>query len=132
MFIDASALVAIVAQEPDHEELHQRLKRHRRRTISAFVVYEATVALARIREISLEDARALVMQFKKIFAVSEVHIEIRFAEIALGAFQHYGRGRGHNAKLNMGDCFSYACAKAHNVPLLFKGEDFTHTDIRIA
>lgn len=132
MFIDASALVAIVAQEPDHAELRQRLKRHRRRTISAFVVYEAAVALARLGEISVEDAQILVMQFKKIFAVAEVHIEMRFAEIALGAFQRYGRGRGHKAKLNMGDCFSYACAKALDVPLLFKGDDFIHTDIRIA
>ena len=132
MFIDASALVAIVAREPDHEELKRRLKGHRRRTISAFVVYEATLALSRIGGVSLDDAQALVMEFKKIFAVAEVNIELRFAAMALDAFERYGRGQGHKAKLNMGDCFAYACAKALNAPLLFKGDDFIHTDIKIA
>lgn len=132
MFIDASALVAIVAREPDHEELKRRLKGHQRRTISAFVVYEATLALSRIGGVSLDDARALVMEFKKIFAVAEVNIEMRFAAVALDAFQRYGRGQGHKAKLNMGDCFAYACAKALNASLLFKGDDFIHTDIKIA
>lgn len=132
MFIDASALVAIVAREPDHEELKRRLKGHRRRTVSAFVVYEATLALSRIGGVSLDDAQALVMEFKKIFAVAEVNIELRFAAMALDAFERYGRGQGHKAKLNMGDCFAYACAKALNAPLLFKGDDFIHTDIKIA
>ncbi len=132
MFIDASALVAIIAREPDHIELQQRLKRHRRRTISAFVVYEATLALSRSGGISIEDAQDLVLQFKKTFAISEVSIDLRFATIALDAFQQFGRGRGHKAKLNMGDCFSYACATALHLPLLFKGNDFIHTDIAIA
>lgn len=122
----------MVAREPDHEDLQRKLKAHRRRTISAFVVYEATLALARLGDISLADARALVMEFKKVFAVAEVSIELRFAVLAIEAFQRYGRGRGHRAKLNMGDCFAYACAKELKAPLLFKGDDFTHTDIKIA
>ena len=51
--------------------------------------------------------------------------------IALEAFERYGKGR-HKAALNMGDCFAYGCAKAHKVPLLFKGGDFAYTDIAIA
>ena len=51
--------------------------------------------------------------------------------IALEAFERYGKGR-HKAALNMGDCFAYGCAKAHKVPLLFKGRDFAYTDIAIA
>ncbi|GLK78875.1 hypothetical protein GCM10008174_06160 [Methylopila turkensis] len=52
--------------------------------------------------------------------------------IAADAFERYGRGRGHPAKLNFGDCMTYAVAKFHDSPLLFKGDDFTHTDIRPA
>lgn len=48
---------------------------------------------------------------------------------ALKAFARYGKGQGHPAQLNMGDCFAYAVAKTHNVPLLFTGNDFPHTDI---
>ena len=51
------------------------------------------------------------------------------ARIAREAFRDFGRGSGHRAKLNFGDCFAYALARASNEPLLFKGEDFTHTDI---
>jgi ribonuclease VapC len=132
VFIDASALVAIIAREPDHLDLQKRLKRHRRRTISAFVVYEATLALTRIGGISIAEALELVMQFQKTFAVQEVSIELRFAAIALEAFRRYGRGQGHKARLNMGDCFTYACATVLKVPLLFKGDDFIHTDVSIA
>lgn len=132
MFIDASALVAIVARETEHETLKERLRRHRRRDMSAFVVYESTLALARIGGLSIADAQDLVAGFKKIFAVKEVMIEPRHAFIALDAFQRFGRGQGHKAKLNMGDCFSYACAKVLDAPLLHKGDDFIHTDIKIA
>ena len=49
-------------------------------------------------------------------------------DLGLEAYAHYGKGR-HPAKLNMGDCFAYACAKSHKAKLLFKGDDFTKTDI---
>lgn len=48
---------------------------------------------------------------------------------AISAFTRFGKGRGHPAQLNMGDCFAYACARTHNVPLLFVGDDFSRTDI---
>jgi len=51
---------------------------------------------------------------------------------ALEAFARFGKGQGHRAGLNMGDCFSYACAKMRNVPLLCKGNDFIHTDLSLA
>jgi ribonuclease VapC len=78
------------------------------------------------------EAREIVEQFQRIFAIKSVAIEARFAKAALEAFEQFGKGQGHRAKLNMGDCFSYACAKLLKVPLLCKGDDFTHTDIRIA
>ena len=54
------------------------------------------------------------------------------AELARTAHRRFGRGSGHPARLNFGDCFAYALAKATGEPLLFKGEDFGHTDIRSA
>lgn len=132
MFIDASAIVAIIAGEVDGEELRQKLKKHKKRIISAMAVFEAALALGRIRRVPVDEAFDLVVQFKKIYAVKEVSIEPRFADLAIRAFRQYGRGQGHKAKLNLGDCFAYACAKAHRVPLLCKGNDFHHTDIQIA
>ncbi|WP_373504323.1 type II toxin-antitoxin system VapC family toxin [Aestuariivirga sp.] len=132
MFIDASALVAIIAGEADCEDLRLRLKAHRKRTISPLAEFEAALALARLRKITVADALDLVKGFKKIYAVKEIGIEPQLATIAIQAFQRYGRGQGHKAKLNMGDCFSYACAKDSDVPLLFKGNDFSQTDIKIA
>ena len=132
MFLDASAVVAIIAGEPDSEELRQKLKRHRKRTISAMAMFETALALGRIRNIPINEAFDLVAHFKKIYAVGDISIEPRFAGLAIQAFRQYGRGQGHKAKLNMGDCFSYACAKALNAPLLCKGYDFIHTDIKVA
>ena len=51
------------------------------------------------------------------------------AELAMDVYDNYGEGRGRKVKLNLGDCFSYALAKATGLPLLFKGNDFTHTDV---
>lgn len=70
------------------------------------------------------------------FALERLGVEIlgvdnRLAVVAIAAFLKYGKGR-HAAKLNFGDCFSYALAKRLNVPLLFKGDDFSQTDIRSA
>lgn len=132
MYIDASALVAIIAGESDGEDLRRRLKKRKKRSISALSEFEAALALARIRNISVVAALDLVTRFKKIYAITGVDIEPRFSELAIRAFQEYGRGQGHKARLNMGDCFSYACAKNANVPLLYKGDDFVHTDIGFA
>jgi ribonuclease VapC len=61
-----------------------------------------------------------------------VPITEREAETAVAAFSRYGKGRGHPAQLNLGDCFAYAVAKNHRTALSFKGEDFDTTDIRTA
>lgn len=132
MFIDASAAVAIILDEPDRETLRQKLKKTRRRTMSAIASYETVMAIRRVKQLTVAEAHDIVADFQRIFAINSVDIEARFAKTALDAFEKYGRGRGHRASLNMGDCFSYACAKLLKVPLLCKGDDFIHTDIRIA
>jgi ribonuclease VapC len=132
VFIDASAAVALILKESDFDELRQKLKSSRRRTMSAISTYESVMAIRRVRKSSVAEAHALVDQFQSIFAVTSVDIQSRFTKVALEAFERFGKGQGHPAQLNMGDCFSYACAKLTNVPLLCKGSDFIKTDIRIA
>ena len=132
MFIDASAAVAIILHEPDREELRGKLKSAARRGMSALSIYESVMAIRREKRITVSDAYGLVLQFQEIFRIDSIAVEGRFAEAALDAFTQYGRGQGHPAKLNMGDCFSYACAKLLKVPLLCKGNDFKMTDINVA
>ncbi len=56
-------------------------------------------------------------------------MDARTASLAVKAFADYGKGRGHPAQLNLADCLSYACAQAQSIPLLYKGKDFSHTDV---
>ena len=60
------------------------------------------------------------------------HLDSSVSKLAADAFFHYGKGRGHPARLNLADCLSYAVAKHLNAPLLYKGDDFIHTDIESA
>ena len=71
-------------------------------------------------------------EFLGMAGVRTVSVTEREAETALAAFSRYGKGRGHPAQLNLGDCFAYAVAKNHRTALFFKGEDFDKTDIPIA
>jgi ribonuclease VapC len=94
-------------------------------------VFETALAVARVSGADIAAARRDVEGY---LAASRVElVEIGEAELAraLDAFDRFGKGR-HPADLNMGDCFAYACAKTKGVPLLFKGDDFTQTDVAIA
>ncbi len=132
MFIDASAAVAIILDEPERELLRGKLKSTRHRYMSSIADYETVMAVRRGKQINTPDSYAILRQFQHIFAIKHLGIEERHTAIALEAFEQFGKGQSRKVGLNMGDCFSYACAKAQKVPLLFKGEDFVHTDIRIA
>lgn len=131
MFVDASAIVAILVREDDADELAARLGAARRRLTSAIAVYEVVTALARLRQGPVERARIIVGDFLDRNAIAHVNIGPAEEIVALDAFDRYGKGR-HPARLNMGDCFAYACAKTNGVPLLFKGDDFAQTDIAVA
>ena len=132
MFLDASALVAMIAEEQDHEALSAAVARSAVRITSALAAWEAAVALARVRApLPLSEARTVVQRYLAAAEVEIISIGLAEHEAALDAFERFGKGR-HPAKLNMGDCFSYACAKTHGAPLLFKGDDFGKTDIPAA
>jgi ribonuclease VapC len=124
VFVDASAIVAILASEDDAPTLTARLLRAATIETSSLAMYEAVLGLARARRIALADAERTVADFL-IRAQAEI---VPIGHAALQAFARYGRGR-HPAQLNMGDCFAYACARARNVQLLYKGDDLAQTDL---
>lgn len=131
MFLDASAIVAILTSEEDGPALAQALDAASERYTSAIAVFETVAALARKRSFSTEEARTIVGRFLTTADVKLHMIGQKESEGALTAFTHFGKGR-HSASLNLGDCFAYGCAKSLGVPLLFKGDDFTRTDIEPA
>lgn len=129
MFVDASAMVAILALEPGHEALALRLDSEDRRVTSPLAVFESVLALARDQRVGLENARSIAEQFLQRLKVEVLSIEPVSAGLALDAHARFGKGTGHPARLNFGDCFAYAMAKQHGVPLLYKGDDFAQTDL---
>jgi ribonuclease VapC len=128
MFIDASALTGIMANESDAEVLRKKLRAGKRLHVSGIVIYEAVLALLRIKAKSRAEALHEVNAFIELNEIKCIDIGQDLSELALEAFDRFGKGR-HPARLNMGDCYSYACAKHLKLPLLFKGEDFSKTDI---
>jgi ribonuclease VapC len=131
MFIDASAIVAIVAPEEDGPALSARLDQTDIVRTSPISIYEAVLGLARKLDISVVDAGEAVDNFIKSSQTEIIPITAEIGRVAITAFERFGRGR-HPARLNMGDCFAYACARSLDVPLLFKDDDFAQTDIAVA
>ncbi|GJE59744.1 type II toxin-antitoxin system VapC family toxin [Methylobacterium trifolii] len=131
-FLDASALVAIVLGEPDAKGLAERLDAASDPNTSPIAYYEAVLAIARHRSGGLDTARADLRVLLTEAGIRLVSVTPEDADAAPAAFERFGKGRGHPARLNMGDCFAYAAAKRHQVPLLFKGNDFSQTDVNSA
>jgi ribonuclease VapC len=96
--------------------------------MSPMAIYETVVGLARKRACPLPDAQAIVDDFLSETGAEIIAVTSEMGRVALEAFARFGKGR-HKADLNMGDCFAYASARVRKVPLLFKGNDFVHTDI---
>lgn len=132
MFVDASAIVPILTREPEADGLTDRLEEADAPITSPIAIFEATLGIRRKRHVSVEEARRDVSDFLSAARIDLVSIGAKEVETALNAFSRYGKGRGHPARLNLGDCFAYAMAKNHRVSLLFKGEDFEKTDITSA
>jgi ribonuclease VapC len=128
MFLDASAIIGIIAMEEDAASLAGRLAGARVRHTSPLAIFEATAGLARIANTPLADAMAVVNRFLTEIDATVVAINRDTGAAAVEAFARFGKGH-HPAGLNMGDCFAYACAKQLDAPLLCKGNDFPRTDI---
>lgn len=125
MMVDSSVLIAILENEPEAPRLIEALINDPVRLISAVSVVETSIVILNRRgEAGITELDALLQEAElEIVAVTTEHVAL-----ARQAYLRYGKGR-HPAKLNFGDCFSYAAALACCEPLLFKGEDFNKTDI---
>lgn len=131
MFVDASAFCAILLGEPEKDSFEQRLARGVGATTSAIAIWETVRSLVRAKGLSEAEAEFEVLTYVGSAEIAIVGIGAREATVAIGAFAHFGKGL-HPAKLNMGDCFAYACARTNDAPLLYKGDDFALTDIEPA
>ena len=131
MFVDASALTAMLTNEDDAIDLLTRLQAADRRLTSPLAVWEATIAVARILDLPIAEASKSMATYLDLIGVKLVSVSPETGYLALDAFDRYGKGR-HPARLNFGDCFSYACATQLGEALLFKGDDFPLTDIQPA
>jgi len=132
MFVDASAILAILNREAEAAMFANALDRSPSRVTSPIAIFETTLGLCRAAHVSVEEAAATVTEFLQATDIDCVAITQEDARAALVAFARYGKGRGHPARLNMGDCFAYAAARIRGMPLLYKGNDFTRTDIEPA
>jgi len=129
MFVDASALVSILVEEDDADLLAAALESAEGRFTSPVAVYETVIAVNRIHAGGLSLAQSRVRALLDRADIADRVIEGQTASIALDAHARYGKGSGHPARLNLGDCFAYAMAKQHGAPLLYKGTDFALTDL---
>ncbi|MBS1672914.1 MAG: type II toxin-antitoxin system VapC family toxin [Actinobacteria bacterium] len=128
MIVDTSALVAAIRNEPEGPQFRRAMLAERV-LISASTLLEAHIVVhGRWGDAGVEKLGELLGTVDaQVIAVDEAQ-----ARIGIVAARRYGRGSGHPARLNYGDCFSYALAIAYDEPLLCKGDDFGHTDVRIA
>jgi ribonuclease VapC len=129
MIIDTSAIVAILRYEPDAAIFANAIENAARRRLSAATYVETSAVIDGSRDPIA--SRRLDELIDEAGIVIEP-VTIRQARIAREAFRDFGRGSGHPARLNFGDCFAYALAKDMNEPLLFKGDDFSRTDVTVA
>jgi len=125
MVVETSAVLAILLEEPEAAEFAQLIEDNPMPLISAASVFEAgIVLLSRYGP----DARGDLQEFLAQGGLQVEPVTAEQADLALEAYQRFGKGR-HPAGLNFGDCFAYALCKATGQPLLFKGQDFSLTDI---
>lgn len=126
MIVDTSAIVAIVLDEPGADVLKDALAGSEHSRISAATYVELCAVLHRPGRPEID---RLVDRLLGAYAIQIEALDADQARIAAQAYRDYGRGSGHPARLNLGDVYSYALAAATGEPLLYRGEDFAHTDI---
>lgn len=129
MVIDTSALVTLLAEEPDATRIATAIERSDVRRIPSVVRLEATVVLTSILDRDPAVVAASVDNALSRAGFASIAIDDDITRLAISAFVRYGKGRGHPARLNLADCFVYGAARSADLPLLFIGDDFTHTDL---
>jgi len=127
--VDTSAIIAILNREPDRPALIEAMTRADALRMAAPILVEATAVAQRWGDWVARDELPRVLS---AFQIVIADTTAEHAEIARQAYLRFGKGLGARAQLNICDCFSYALAKSRDAPLLFKGEQFSHTDVRSA
>lgn len=128
MVLDTSALVAILQDEPERRRYVRLIEDADMCRLSAASLVETSIIIE--SRFGAEGVRHLDL-FLSRAGIETAPVDLEQAELARHGFNHYGKGR-HPAGLNYGDCFAYALAMAVSEPLLFKGDDFSHTDVSVA
>lgn len=129
MIVDSSAVIAILAEEPEAPDFSDKLAAANTLRMSVANFFEAAIVLDSKRN------SAISRKLDELVRSAGIHlaaVDEMQARIAREAYRDFGKGSGHKAQLNFGDCFAYALAKATNEPLLFKGTDFSQTDVQTA
>lgn len=129
MFVDSSALTALLAREPDAARVAAAIEGAKLLKAVSVVRLETAMVLSTLLGVTPQETNAAITQVYEDAAITVLPVDETIAQAAVEAFARYGKGRGHPARLNFGDCLVYAAAKVSNQPLLFIGDDFTHTDI---
>jgi ribonuclease VapC len=128
MVLDSSAILAILLDEPERATFTRLGEEDQRRLVSAASLVEVSIVIESRKG---EPGRQLLERFLDLTTAEIMPVTADHSDLACDTFRRYGKGR-HPAGLNFGDVFGYALAKATGEPLLFKGNDFTHTDIASA
>ncbi|MBF6124256.1 type II toxin-antitoxin system VapC family toxin [Nocardia brasiliensis] len=129
MIVDASALLAIIGSEPERGDFIDALDAAESRSMSVVNHFEVAIKVDRSRD------PILSRRFADLIDEGDIElapVSVEQAAVARAAYRDFGKGSGHPAQLNLGDCFAYALATVTKEPLLYKGNDFVHTDIRSA
>lgn len=129
MIIDTSAVIAILNGEPEREAFARVVLEAANARMSAATFLEAAIVVDSLRD-PVKSRR-----FDELIAalgIEIVDVTVEHARIARAAYRDFGKGSGHAAGLNFGDCFAYALASATGDALMFKGDDLAHTDVRPA
>ncbi len=129
MIIDSSAAIAILFDEPEAQALLSQIAVADVCRLSSASLVEIGIVL---RRDAAAQRRAAFDEMRRLFSIKIEPVTEEQAYLALDAYDRFGKGTGHPAGLNYGDCFSYALAKQSGESLLFKGNDFTHTDLEAA
>ena len=126
--VDTSAIIAVMNDEPDAVEILECALSAESLFISAATVHECNCVLVCRRDPGDPGLEELLAAL----GFSVIPFDLDQVSLAKAAYQNYGKGSGHSASLNLGDCFSYALAKSRELPLLYKGGDFARTDVEAA
>jgi ribonuclease VapC len=126
VIIDTSALIAILRDEPDARRFADAIEAASERRISAATYVEVGAVIDGARDAV---ASRRVDELLEVARITIEPVTATQARIAREAYRDFGRGSGHPAGLNFGDCFAYALAREIGEPLLFKGDDFSQTDV---